>query len=98
MGDLLDDYQLAAAYDEMFMARSAPRDHYQSLNGVLQVSKLARWDADLLDGARLARRLVDDLLLGMGADLSLLAEGHAIIDAIARRQPLARPLPVGDLS
>jgi AcrR family transcriptional regulator len=66
-----------------------------SLNGVLQVSKLARWDADLLDGTRLARRLVDDLLLGMGADPSVLAQGHAVIDALARRQPLARPLPLG---
>ncbi len=61
-----------------------------ALNGVLQVSKLARWDADLLDGARLARLLVDDLLVGFGADPSLLAEAHAVIDAIARRQPLAR--------
>lgn len=69
-----------------------------SLNGVLQVSKLARWDADLLDGGRLARRLVDDLLLGMGADPSLLARGHDVIDAIARRQPLARPLPPGELT
>jgi AcrR family transcriptional regulator len=68
-----------------------------SLNGVLQVSKLARWDAELLDGARLARRLVDDLLAGMGADPALLAQGHAVIDRIARRQPLARPLPLGDL-
>jgi AcrR family transcriptional regulator len=69
-----------------------------SLNGVLQVGKLARWDADLLDGVRLARRLVDDLLLGMGADPPLLAEGHAVIDAIARRRPLARPLPPGDVT
>lgn len=69
-----------------------------SLNGVLQVSKLARWDADLLDGGRLARRLVDDLLIGMGADPTLLEQGHAVIDAIARRQPLARPLPPGDLT
>jgi hypothetical protein len=64
-----------------------------SLNGVLQVSKLARWDADLLDGARLARQLVDDLLVGIGADPELLARGHAVVDAIARRQPLARPVP-----
>ena len=66
-----------------------------ALNGVLQVSKLARWDADLLDGARLARLLVDDLLVGGGADPALLAEAHAVIDGIARRQPLARPLPPG---
>ncbi len=69
-----------------------------SLNGVLQVSKLARWDADLLDGSRLARRLVDDLLTGMGADPSLLDQGHGVIDAIARRHPLARPVPLGEPS
>jgi len=69
-----------------------------SLNGVLQISKLARWDASLLDGARLARRLVDDLLVGMGADPALLDQGHHVVDAIARRHPLARPLPLGDLS
>jgi AcrR family transcriptional regulator len=66
-----------------------------ALNGVLQVGKLARWDPELLDGARLARLLVDDLMLGFGADPGLLAEAHAVIDGIARRQPLARPLPHG---
>jgi AcrR family transcriptional regulator len=69
-----------------------------ALNGVLQISKLARWDADLLDGARLARRLVDDLLLGMGADAVLLEQAHAVVDAVARRQPLALPIPPGDPS
>ena len=67
-----------------------------ALNGVLQISKLARWDADLLDGTRLARRLVDDLLLGIGAEPSLLTQAHAVVDAIARRGPLASPLPLGD--
>ncbi len=66
-----------------------------ALNGVLQVGKLARWDADLLDGARLARILIDDLLGGWGAPADELAAAHAVIDRIARRQPLARPLPHG---
>jgi AcrR family transcriptional regulator len=69
-----------------------------ALNGVLQLSKLGRWDAELLDGARLARRLVDDLLRGMGAQPSLVSQAHAVIDAIARRGPLAAPLPLGELS
>lgn len=69
-----------------------------ALNGVLQVGKLSRWDPDLLDGPRLARVLVDDLLAGWGAEPALLAEAHAVIDAIARRGPLARPLPHGDNS
>lgn len=64
-----------------------------ALNGVLQVEKLARWDAELLDGRRLARLLIDDLLRGWGADPEHLAAGHAVVDRIARRQPLARPLP-----
>lgn len=67
-----------------------------ALNGVLQVGKLARWDAELLDGGRLARLLIDDLLAGWGADPDHLAAAHAVIDDIARRQPLARPLPDGD--
>lgn len=67
-----------------------------SLNGVLQVGNLARWDPDLLDGRRLALGLVDDLLAGFGADRVQLAEAHAVIDRIARRQPLARPLPPGE--
>lgn len=66
-----------------------------ALNGVLQVGKLARWDAELLDGVRLARLLIDDLLLGWGAGLSELAGAHAAIDRIARRQPLARPVDGG---
>jgi AcrR family transcriptional regulator len=63
-----------------------------ALNGVLQVGKLARWDPDLLDGTRLARDLVDDLLTGWGAAPDHLAAGHAVVAAIARRQPLARPV------
>lgn len=69
-----------------------------ALNGVLQVGRLARWDAELLDGVRLARTLVDDLLAGFGADRAALAEVHAVIDRIARRQPLARPTSTGDQS
>ena len=66
-----------------------------ALNGVLQVGKLARWDAELLDGGRLARLLIDDLLAGWGADHDQLTAAHAVIDGIARRQPLARTLPDG---
>jgi AcrR family transcriptional regulator len=66
-----------------------------ALNGVLQLGRLARWDPDLLDGERLARLLVDDLLVGFGADPALLAQAHAAVDGIARRQPLARPVAAG---
>jgi AcrR family transcriptional regulator len=67
-----------------------------ALAGVLQVGKLARWDPELLGGDRLAQLLVDDLLAGFGADRALLADAHQVIDAIERRQPLARELPHAD--
>ena len=50
----------------------------------------------ILDGPRLGRQLVDDLLRGWGADSDHLASAHAVVDAVARRHPLARPLPDGD--
>jgi AcrR family transcriptional regulator len=64
-----------------------------ALSGVLGVTKLDRWDVDLLDGRRLAGALVDDLLRGWGAASDDLAAAHAVLDAIARQHPLARPLP-----
>ncbi len=64
-----------------------------ALSGVLGVTKLDRWDVDLLDGRRLARSLVDDLLRGWGARDDALADAHVVIDAIARQHPLARALP-----
>ena len=67
-----------------------------ALSGVVQVGKLAHWDADLLDGTRLGGQLLDDLLLGWGAEVDLLAAAHRVVDAVARQHPLARPLPDGD--
>jgi AcrR family transcriptional regulator len=64
-----------------------------ALNGVLQVSRLARLDPAMLDGERLAAALVDDLLTGWGADLGALALAHSHADALAKRAPLARPVP-----
>jgi AcrR family transcriptional regulator len=66
-----------------------------ALSGVLGVGKLDRWDVDLLDGRRLGRRLVDDLLSGWGAPADHLAEANAVLDAIARQHPLARPITQG---
>jgi AcrR family transcriptional regulator len=63
-----------------------------ALNGVLQVGKLSRWDAEPLDAGRLASQLIDALLVGWGADPEHLAAAHDVIDGIARRQLLARPL------
>ena len=91
--------RFSAAVDVGALRAADPMDRTivlaAALNGVLQVGKLSRWDSELLDGGRLARVLIDDLFLGWGADPAHLHEAHAVIDAIARRQPLARPLPDG---
>ncbi|MGV3759673.1 MAG: hypothetical protein ACO1PW_09060, partial [Actinomycetota bacterium] len=63
-----------------------------ALIGLPQLDKLARWDPDLLDGARLGRLLVDDLLAGWGAAPGPLAAAHVLVDGLARRMPLARPV------
>ena len=63
-----------------------------ALSGVLGVGKLDRWDVDLLDGRRLGRALIDDLLRGWGARDDALAASHAVVDAIARQHPIARPV------
>lgn len=63
-----------------------------ALSGVLGIGKLDRWDVDLLDGRRLGLAFVDDLLRGWGAQDDALAHGHAVIDAIARQHPIARPV------
>jgi AcrR family transcriptional regulator len=64
-----------------------------ALSGVLQLSKLRRWDPDLLDGSRLAPGFVDELLVGWGAAPADLAAAHAHVDWLAHRQPLARETP-----
>jgi AcrR family transcriptional regulator len=61
-----------------------------ALAGVLGVGNLDRWDVDLLDGRRLGRSLVDDLLVGWGATADAVADANAVIDAIGRQRPLAR--------
>jgi AcrR family transcriptional regulator len=66
-----------------------------ALSAVLGLGKLNRWDTDLLDGSRLARPLVDDLLRGWGGDPDAIAAAHRTLDTIARQHPLARALPEG---
>jgi AcrR family transcriptional regulator len=63
-----------------------------ALSGVLGVGHLDRWGVDLLDGRRLGRALVDDLLRGWGASDAAVAAGHDVVDAVARQHPLARPV------
>lgn len=51
--------------------------------GVLMTSGLNRWDADLFDGQALARVLVDDLLIGWGADPAHLATIEELVAHLA---------------
>jgi AcrR family transcriptional regulator len=64
-----------------------------ALNGVLLLDRLARVDHDLFDGSRHAAALVLELLRAWGADPDLLRAADARIDDLARRGPLAPPLP-----
>jgi AcrR family transcriptional regulator len=63
-----------------------------ALSGVLGVGKLDRWELEMLDGRRLGAALVDVLLAGWGAPAEHLDAANRILDAIARRHPLARPI------
>ncbi|MCU1456021.1 MAG: hypothetical protein JWL73_113 [Actinomycetia bacterium] len=45
MGDLLDDYRLTDAWDEMFSAPGRPREHYGALYSVLQTLSSRDFDA-----------------------------------------------------
>jgi uncharacterized circularly permuted ATP-grasp superfamily protein len=80
MGDLLDDYQLAEAYDEMFVGRSQPREHYESLNGVLQT--LSRGDFEERCDAR------DRAFRGAGVTFQLSGEERPFpLDLVPRILP-----------
>jgi hypothetical protein len=96
----LAEERFAAAASAGALSDADPMDRTivlaAALSGVLQVGKLAHWDDELLDGPRLGGQLLDDLLRGWGADPALLAAAQTIVDAVARRHPLARPLPDGD--
>ncbi len=63
-----------------------------SVSGVLQVSRLDVYDAELFDGDRLARQLSLDLLVAWGADRARLEAATARVDALAALGPLAPPV------
>ncbi len=62
--------------------------------GVLQVSHLEVYDAELFDGQRLAKQLSYDLLDAWGAEPEQLTAAIARVDGLAERGPLAPPIPV----
>lgn len=63
-----------------------------AVNGVLLASAVGSWDEELFDGRRLARRLVDVLFLGWGADGDGLDAANDALDAFGAREHLA-PVP-----
>lgn len=60
-----------------------------AVNGVLQVSLLARFDPQLFDGDLLARQVSLDLLIAWGASPGALLGAIARVDALAATGPLA---------
>ena len=61
-----------------------------TINGVVAVDNLARVDAELFDGRRMAADTVTVLLSGWGATADALARATRTIDALAARGLLAR--------
>jgi AcrR family transcriptional regulator len=88
--------RIVAAVDAGSLAAGDASDRTVTLaaavSGVLQVGRLARWDAELLDGHRLANAFVDDLLTGWGAEVGALAAADAHVVALRATGPLARPI------
>lgn len=68
-----------------------------ALTGCLHLGVVEHWDPQLLDPLRAGRTVLDALLCGWGADPADLDAAHTVIDALAARAPLARPVPRGDL-
>jgi len=66
-----------------------------ALNGVMLTAKLRSFDASL-DGARLARHLLVDLLAGWGAGRGPLAAAERLLHDLAARMPLAPPVPASE--
>lgn len=66
-----------------------------AINGVLLASAIGSWDEEVFDGRRLARRLVEVLLAGWGADGEVLAAAVAVVDGFAGAEDLA-PVPGPD--
>ena len=77
--DVLDD---ADALDRALTWAAA-------VGGVLQISRLDHFDAELFDGDRLARRLNLDLIVGWGAARSAVDRADGLVTDLAGRGPLA---------
>lgn len=63
-----------------------------ALTGCLQLSVIAHWDTELLDPVHAGRRVLDALLVAWGATVDDVAGANQVVDGLAARAPLARPL------
>lgn len=64
-----------------------------AMSGILQVSRLDVFDAELFDGQRLAMAFLLDLFVGWGAEPGALAAASLRVDEIAAMGPLAPRAP-----
>jgi hypothetical protein len=63
-----------------------------AVGGVLQLTRLGIYDADLFDGDRLARSLTTDMLIGWGADVVAIEAARLAVDGVAASGSLAPPI------
>jgi AcrR family transcriptional regulator len=63
-----------------------------SVTGVLVLSRLDRYDADLFDGVALAHLLMCDLFVGWGASADVVAKTMTLVDQLGEVAPLAPPI------
>ena len=68
-----------------------------AVGGVLQLSRLGPYDAELFDGDRLARSFTDDLFFGWGAPRDRVHAADEIVEQLREGGPLAPSLPKAPL-
>jgi AcrR family transcriptional regulator len=64
-----------------------------AIGGVLQLSRLGVYDAELFDGDRLARAATADLFVGWGAPRARVDAADELVEALRRDGPLAPAIP-----
>jgi AcrR family transcriptional regulator len=64
-----------------------------AVGGVLQLTRLGVYDAELFDGDRLARNLTANLFVSWGADRARVDDAERIVDGIGAEGPLAPRVP-----
>ena len=88
----VDDAMDLGMLDERDDAMSRVVTWAAAVGGVLQLTRLGIYDAELFDGDRLARSLTTDLLVGWGATPDALDAASLAVEAVARTGSLAPPI------